>query len=138
MSISNLNLTAIDNVIDLEPQIQTLVTSTQIQQVRTGPVMYAYGMTISDNVPPNGVLVTRIYPNNFFNTTMTNVWAQLIPINIPVGAVPNTTGLFKIINFIAPVPDGAIFWNTLGGLDYKSLTANDTGITYLVNLIIKN
>ncbi len=69
---------------------------------------------------------------------MTNAWAQLIPIDIPVGAVPNTTGLIKIINFIAPVPAGAIFWNALDGLNYKSLTATDTGITYLVNLIIEN
>jgi hypothetical protein len=138
MSISNLNLTAIDNLIDLEPQIQTLTTSTQIQQVRTGPVMYCYGKVTSDSTEPNGQLVTLIYPNTPINNTMTNLWAQLIPINIPAGAVPNTAGLIEIINFIAPVPVGAIIRNALGGLDYKSLTANDTGITYLVNLIIEN
>ena len=99
MSISNLNLTAIDNVIEVEPQIQTLVTSTQIQQVRTGPVVYAYGSVISDSTLANGGPIAHIdpatYPNTLFNNSIANLWAQLIPISFPVGVVPNTTGYIK-------------------------------------------
>ena len=141
MSISNLNLTAIDNVIELEPQIQTLVTSTQIQQVSTGPVVYAYGYVISDSTLANGGPIAHIdptYPNTFFNNSMANLWAQLIPINVPVGVVPNTIGYIKVIPGVNPAPAGSVFWNGFGNqLEYKQ-TATDNGTKYLVNLIIQN
>ena len=74
MSISNLNLTAIDNLIDLEPQIQTLLTSTQIQQVSNGPLMYCYGYVISDSTLANGGPIAHIdpatYPNTLFNNSI--------------------------------------------------------------------
>ena len=112
MSISNLNLTAIDNLIDLEPQIQTLVTSTQIQQVRTGPVVYAYGYVIADSVLVNGGPIAHIdpatYPNTLFNNSIANLWAQLIPISVPVGVVPNTTGYIKVIPAVNPAPAGSV------------------------------
>ena len=141
MSISNLNLTAIDNLIDLEPQIQTLITSTQVQQVSTGPVMYCYGYVISDSTLANGGPIAHIdptYPNTFFNNSMANLWAQLIPINVPVGVVPNTIGYIKVIPGVNPAPPGSVFWNGFGNqLEYKQ-TATDNGTKYLVNLIIQN
>ena len=83
MSISNLNLTAIDNLIDLEPQIQTLITSTQVQQVSTGPVMYCYGYVISDSTLANGGPIDHIdptYPNTFFNNSYSSTTSTILRI----------------------------------------------------------
>ena len=141
MSISNLDLVSINSLVENETALTDLVA----MNLQTLPIVCAYGIVVSDSTVPS-VPITVIsqtiagFPQ-FINTGM-NLFVQLIPMDFGaiVGATANLVGIIPVGPPVAAPPAvGTVTWN-LGEthLQYAHLNENDNGITYLVNVIIKN
>ncbi len=146
------NETALTNLAANQPALtnlaadQTALTNLVAMNLRTLPIVCAYGIVVSNGVGNGGAPpVTKLYQtiagfSEFINPGM-NLFVQLIPIDFPAieNVAANLAGIIPISPAAAaPLPPGSMTWDGLGvNFNYTSLNANDNGVIYLVNVIIK-